>query len=117
MLLGWKASTGQFGPEPLQFSARSHAPATARHCTVFALKASAGHAGLPPGQVSATSHTPFAARQVVPAATYRWMQPSPEPSQVSSRSQAWPELALQIAPIGRLASMGQVVEVPLQASG
>jgi len=65
--LDFFASTGQFGPLPGQFSARSHSPAAARQIVLEDLKALAGQVLLVPVQVSATSHTPAAARQVAPA--------------------------------------------------
>src|SRR5206468_3279651 len=61
------ASAGQFGPLPVQFSARSHSPATARHGVADDAKPSAGHVVLAPVHVSATSQTPAVGRQTAPA--------------------------------------------------
>ncbi len=60
-----RASAGQFGPVPVQFSCGSHSPADARHTVLEDWKASAGHAALDPVQFSATSHGPAEARQTV----------------------------------------------------
>lgn len=89
----------------------------ARHWVLLGAKPSAGQAGPVPGHCSATSQAPAEARQVEPAATKRAAHESLVPSQVSSTSQAWPLLARQMVPIGRLASEGQVLAVPLHVSG
>jgi hypothetical protein len=64
---GVRASAGQAGPVPGQFSAGSHSPADARHSVELGSKASAGQTVLAPVHVSATSQIPAATRQVAPA--------------------------------------------------
>src|SRR5205823_13806512 len=64
------ASAGHAALEPVQLSARSHAPAATRHTVLAGWKASAGQAALVPSQVSGTSQTPAAARHTVPAAAF-----------------------------------------------
>jgi hypothetical protein len=65
--LDFFASDGHAALEPVQLSARSHSPASARQMTLEGSKASAGQTMLVPVQVSATSQMPAAARQVAPA--------------------------------------------------
>src|SRR5205823_259912 len=64
------ASAGQLGPVPVQFSARSHSSAAARHTTSAEAKPSAGQSFVTPSQLSATSQTSVAARQTVPAGVF-----------------------------------------------
>jgi hypothetical protein len=59
------SSTGQSGPLPGQFSARSHSPAAFRHSVLEDAKPSAGQVVLVPVQFSATSQAPPEARHTV----------------------------------------------------
>src|SRR5439155_25841230 len=65
--LAFFASAGQFGPLPVQFSARSHSSAVGRHGVADDAKPSAGHVVLAPVHVSAMSQTPAVGRQTAPA--------------------------------------------------
>src|SRR5512147_1767854 len=60
------ASLGQAALDPVQVSATSQTPASARHVVVLGRKASTGQVSLTPLQASTTSQTPAVARQVVP---------------------------------------------------
>jgi hypothetical protein len=61
-----KPSVGQVFAMPLQFSATSHRPATARHGYPASRMPSAGQVAELPVQVSGMSHGPVAALHVVP---------------------------------------------------
>src|SRR5207244_4883010 len=61
------ASAGQFGPFPVQLSARSQSPAAARQTVLEERKPSAGQLPLDPMQVSAASQLPAEGRHAVPA--------------------------------------------------
>src|SRR5207244_12028661 len=84
------------------------------HAVPFALKASVGHAVLVPVQVSATSHSPAPARHTVPAFPAGCVQVLVLPSH-RSRVQGLVS-AVQAVPVGCLASLGQLVLVPVQVS-
>ena len=62
-------STGHAAALPVQLSAASHTPATARHTVLDDRKAFVGHAAPVPPQVSATSQTPAETRHTTPAVT------------------------------------------------
>src|SRR5437879_6094263 len=141
-----KVSVGQTLLVPVQLSAMSHSPATARHTVPafpagcvhvalvplhtsvvhtlpssvqvvpLALKTSAGQAVLVPVQVSARSHSPAAARQTVPAAL------SASAGQVAlvpvqfSAASHTSTAARQTVLDGWKASVGQLLLVPVQVS-
>ena len=67
--LCWAGShpPGSSDPTPVQASATSQTPATARHSVPPATKSSAGQAVLTPSHASATSQAPAAARHSAPA--------------------------------------------------
>src|SRR5207249_12052596 len=82
-------SAGHAALAPVQVSARSHAPAAARHTVLAAWNASAGQAALVPSQVSVTSQTPAAARHTLPATAFASAgQAAPLPVQSSAGAQA-----------------------------
>src|SRR2546427_12416417 len=84
------------------------------HAVPFALKVSVGQVVLVPVQVSATSHSPAATRHTAPAFPAGCVQVLVLPSHWS-RVQGLVS-GVQAVPAGFLASVGQVVLVPVQVS-
>src|SRR5439155_8587638 len=98
-------SAGQAADAPSQLSARSHAPAAARHSVPAAWKPSAGQSLETPSQLSATSQSPAAGRQT-PVLFTSAGQAADAPSQLSARSHA-PAAARHSVPAAWKPSAGQ----------
>src|SRR6266446_939180 len=141
-----KVSVGQAVLVPVQLSATSHSPATARHTVPafpagcvhvalvplhtsmvhtlpssvqvvpLALKTSVGQAVLLPVQVSATSHSAAAARQTVPAALMASAGQLALVPVQFSATSHTPAEARQTVLEDRNASAGQLALVPVQFS-
>src|SRR5437773_49097 len=142
--LGWKASVGQLVLVPVQLSATSHSPATARHsapafpagcvqglvlpshwsrvqglvsgvqAVPLGCLASVGQVVLVPVQLSATSHSAAAGRDTARAFRAGCEHVALEPLQTSV-VHALPS-SVQPVPLAFKASAGQAVLVPVQVS-
>ena len=111
---GWKPSAGQAAALPVQLSATSQAPADARQTVEGGAKPSVGQVVLVPVQVSATSQRPADARQTVPGLPAGCWQVTVLPSHWSL-VQTFPS-SVQTVPLVFLASVGQLVDEPVQVS-
>jgi len=139
-------SVGQVVLVPVQFSAKSHSSAAARHWApalpagcwhellvplhwssvqglVSAVQAvpdgflvSDGHVVLVPVQVSTASHSPAAARQVAPALPAGCVQVALVPLHMSTVQGLLSAKLVQAVLLGAKASVGQAVLAPVQVS-
>src|SRR3989441_9201988 len=108
------ASAGHAALEPVQVSAKSHAPAAARHTVLAGWKVSPGQPVLVPSQVSAASQVPAAGRHTVPAWPAGGWHVSQAPLQVSV-VHGFPSSGHAV-PFGVFTSAGQAAPVPLPGS-
>ena len=98
----------------MQVSAKSHAPAAARHTVLAGWKVSPGQPVLVPSQVSAASQVPAAGRHTVPAWPAGCWHVSLAPLQVSV-VHGFPS-SVHAVPFGFFTSAGQAALVPVQVS-
>src|SRR5437899_3237476 len=108
------ASAGQLALEPVQVSARSHSPTTARHTVLAGWKASRAEERSVGTQLGAPWQTPAAAQHTVPARPAGCWHVSLVPLQVSA-VHGLPS-SVHAVPLACLASAGQLALEPVQVS-